>query len=247
MEEQKNRGFSKNKKLNFNSLRQDLLHVIYPNFCLICDFEMKHSPSAICPVCESELQYTHYEDYSSSSPLDELFWGRIHLEATYALLYFTEQNATRKILHQLKYKNRADLAQHMGEEIGRRILQMEVFNSVDALVPVPLHHKKEFIRGYNQAEELAKGIHSVTKFPLQTDILKRIVFTESQTKKGKLSRWENMQQKFSYESSPKHEFKHLAIIDDVVTTGSTIETCSRIIHEAYPNAKISIISLATAK
>jgi ComF family protein len=123
---------------------------------------------------------------------------------------------------------------------------MEAFKSVDALVPVPLHHKKEFIRGYNQAEELAKGIQAVTNIPLQTEILKRIVFTESQTKKGKLSRWENMQQKFAYDTSPKHDFKHIAIIDDVVTTGSTIETCSRMLMEAYPNAKISIISLATA-
>lgn len=241
-----NRDFGPKKKLNFNKLGSDLMHIIYPNFCLICDFEIQHSPAAICPICASELHYTNYENYTEASPLDELFWGRIPLQATFALLYFGEQNATRKLLHQLKYKNRADLAQHMGEEIGQRILQMEAFKTVDALVPVPLHHKKEFIRGYNQAEELAKGIQAVTNIPLQTEILKRIVFTESQTKKGKLSRWENMQQKFAYDTSPKHDFKHIAIIDDVVTTGSTIETCSRMLMEAYPNAKISIISLATA-
>lgn len=247
MKAQTNRDFSKKKKLNFNILGRDLMHIIYPNFCLICDFEIQHSAAAICPVCASEMHYTNYEHYTESSPLDELFWGRVPIQATFALLHFGEQNATRKLLHQLKYKNRADLAQHMGEEIGRKMQLMETLKSVDGLIPVPLHHKKEFIRGYNQAEELANGINKITQIPVYTDVLKRIVFTESQTKKGKLSRWENMQQKFAYESSPSYTFKHLAIIDDVVTTGSTIETCTRMLMEAFPETKISVVSLAIAR
>lgn len=231
----------------FNTFKSDLLHVMYPNFCLICDVETAHSPSAVCPVCENDLQYTHYEDYSEPTVLDQLFWGRVPIHQTYAMLQFEKENTTQAILHALKYKDRPDVARYFGERLGEKIKQQSRFADLEALIPVPLHPNKEFLRGYNQSRLLSEGIALALNIPIRSDLLKRIVFTESQTKKGKELRWENMQDRFESQAKGTVELKHVAVVDDVVTTGSTLETCVRRLQETLPDAKISVISLAMAK
>jgi len=242
-----------NATMKFNKWRQllsrpaaDLLHVLYPNFCMICDTETPHSKSAICPVCESDLQYTYFEDYPEATSLDRLFWGRVLIDHTYAMLYFEKTNDTQAILHALKYKDRPDVAIYFGELIGDRIRGHEKFRDLDALIPVPLHPKKEFLRGYNQSGMLANGIAEKTGVTVNKEVLKRVLFSESQTKKAKLSRWESIQNGFQGARTIK-EFKHVALVDDVVTTGSTVETCVQILREILPDSKVSVISLAVTK
>jgi competence protein ComFC len=133
----------------FNKWYRDLLHVIYPQQCLICQHEFNQYKLEICPICFSELSYTHFEDYPEASNLDKLFWGRVHLTATYALLRFKQQNSTQRILHELKYKNNPGLGKYFGQEMGVKMKVLDQFSDADALIPVPLHPKKEFIRGYN--------------------------------------------------------------------------------------------------
>ena len=163
------------------------------------------------------------------------------------MLQFEKENTTQPVLHALKYKDRPDVARYFGERLGEKIKQQARFSDLEALIPVPLHPKKEFLRGYNQSRLLAEGIASELKIPVRSDLLKRVVFTESQTKKGKESRWENMQNRFESQVKGASELKHVAVVDDVVTTGSTLETCVRRLQETLPNAKISIVSLAVAK
>lgn len=232
---------------NFNKWTRDLLHVLYPQNCLICKHEFNQSKLAICPVCSSELAYTYFEDYTEETNLDKLFWGRVQLEGTYALLRFKQQSSTQQILHELKYRNNPEIGKHFGKEIGMKLKHLAKFSDVDALIPVPLHPKKEFIRGYNQAEVICKGISESSGVSLRKDLLKRISFTESQTKKGKFSRWENMQNRFQIQGTKSAGLKHLLIVDDVVTTGSTLETCVRILREEFPEVKISIAVLAVAE
>lgn len=231
----------------FNRLKADLLQVLYPGFCLICDTEIQHAPGAVCPVCEQDLQYTHFEGYSDSTSLDQLFWGRIPVHRTYAMLYFQKQNETQRVLHALKYKDRPDVARYFGTKLGEKISKHPGFSDLEALIPVPLHPKKEFLRGYNQSRLLAEGITEQLAIPVRDDLLKRIAFTESQTKKNKISRWENMQNRFESGKQLVHPYKHIAIVDDVVTTGSTIETCVNLLKELLPETKISVISLAVAR
>lgn len=238
---------SLNFSSNFNKWTRDLLHVLYPQNCLICKHEFNQSKLAICPICASELAYTHFEDYTEATNLDKLFWGRVHLEGTYALLRFKQQSSTQQILHELKYKDNPEIGKHFGREIGTKLKSLARFSDVDALIPVPLHPKKEFIRGYNQAEVICKGIAESSGTRIRKDLLKRISFTESQTRKGKSSRWENMQNRFKIQGATNTELKHLLIVDDVVTTGSTLETCVRILREEFPKAKISIAVLAVAE
>jgi ComF family protein len=214
---------------------------------LICKNEFNQSKLAICPICSSELAYTHFEDYNEVTNLDKLFWGRVKLEGTYALLRFKQQSSTQHILHELKYKNNPEIGKHFGKEIGLKMKIIDKFSDMDALIPVPLHPKKEFIRGYNQAEIICKGIAESSGVALRKDLLKRISFTESQTRKGKSSRWDNMQNRFKLQGIKNRNLKHLVVVDDVVTTGSTLETCIRILREEFPQAKISVAVLAVAE
>lgn len=225
---------------------KDLMHLLYPDFCLVCRTEIPHAPSALCPVCEHDLHYTFFEDYTDPTALDQLFWGRVPVSATYALLYFEKDNDTQPVLHALKYRDRPDTARYFGERVGEKIARLNTFGNVQALVPVPLHHRKEFLRGYNQSKLLAEGIAAKTGIPVRDDLLRRAVFTESQTKKSKSSRWDNMQSRFTA-AKGSSSLKHVAIVDDVVTTGSTLETCIRKLREEHPELQVSIISLALAR
>jgi competence protein ComFC len=242
-----NREFMKKRTAFFNKWATDLMQVLYPNFCLICDTETPNTPGAICSVCEFELQYTYYEDYKESTALDQLFWGRIPVKETYSLLYFEKTNTTQSILHALKYKDRPDVAKYFGEKLGEKVRNLEKFSDLDALIPVPLHPEKEFLRGYNQSEVLARGIAEQLKIPVNNQLLKRVVFSESQTKKARDKRWDNMQGRFESRETETSRLKHIALVDDVVTTGATLETCVRLLLEIIPDCRISVISLAITR
>ncbi len=231
----------------FNKWMRDLLHVLYPQNCLICKHEFNQSRLAICPICISELSYTNFETYPEATNLDKLFWGRVHLSGTYALLRFKQQNSTQRVLHELKYNNNAEIGLHFGKELGTVLKQIPAFSDMDALIPVPLHPKKEFIRGYNQAEVICKGIAETSQVSLRKDLLKRTSFTESQTRKSRTSRWDNMQNRFMLRTRKEQDLQHLVVVDDVVTTGSTLESCVRILQNQFPQAKISIAVLAVAE
>ncbi len=231
----------------FNKWTRDLLHVLYPQNCLICKHEFNQSRLAICPICISELSYTNFETYPEATNLDKLFWGRVPLTGTYALLRFRQQNSTQRVLHELKYNNNMEIGLHFGKELGVILRQIPAFSDMDALVPVPLHPKKEFIRGYNQAEVICRGIAETSNVSLRKDLLKRTSFTESQTRKNRTSRWDNMQNRFMLRTVKAQDLQHLVVVDDVVTTGSTLETCVRILQKQFPKAKISIAVLAVAE
>jgi competence protein ComFC len=226
--------------------KADALHAVYPEFCLSCDSEMLRDAAAICPVCLSDLHFTYFEDYDEPTSLDKLFWGRLQLSATYAMLHFEEGTSTQSVLHSLKYKDRPDVAKYFGAMTGRRVAVMKAFADLDALVPVPLHPKKEFIRGYNQSEMIARGMAAELDLPIDGSLLRRVAFTESQTRKDKLSRWENMQNRFRGKETER-SYSHVAIVDDVITTGSTLEMCANELQTLLPECRISLISLAVAR
>lgn len=239
----------KNLPSKINNWVTDLLQLLYPNECLICHQETPFRNAAICPVCEQELPFTYFENYLEATVLDKIFWGRVNISSTYALIYFQKGKRAQQLLHSLKYKNRPDLANYFGGELGKKLLQIEGFKDVDALIPVPLHPKKQFKRGYNQSEELAKGIAEYVMVPIKTNLLKRAVHAESQTTLNKVTRWENIQERFRSGKARKiTELKHVVLVDDVVTTGATLETCVRLLREQLPDdCKISVVVLAMAK
>lgn len=241
----------KTTKLYFNFLFRNpfldgFLHLLFPSSCIICHSELLQTEKHCCSVCSSELAFTHYELAKEPTDLDQLFWGRIPVFATYSLLYYSKHNSSKALLHALKYKNRPDIGVFYGKMIGNKIKESMPLSSVDVLIPVPLHRKKKYLRGYNQSEQLANGVHLVWNKPVRTDIISRGKHTQSQTRLGRFKRWDNVEDLFFVKDSIS-EYKHVALIDDVVTTGSTLESIMHSILKISPEIKISVISLAVAK
>jgi ComF family protein len=227
--------------------KEDLLHLIYPNTCLICSCETTDKQIQVCHLCETSLHYTHFETFLGDTNLDKLFWGRKQLTATFALLYFEKENSTQTLLHAIKYGNNKRLAFEFGKRLGKKLTSLEKFNSLEALIPIPLHPKKLFLRGYNQSLLIANGISEHTNIPVIEKGIHRIKHSDSQTKKGRFKRWENVQQTFSIQTKVLRDYQHIAIVDDVVTTGATIESFIQELQTTLPNLKISVLTLALAK
>lgn len=194
----------------------------------------------ICLTCLYSLPRLAKQDYTDNRIMD-LFLGRVKLEKAFSWCMFEKQTSVQNILHHIKYKDKDYLARQMGEIIAREM--PDFFADIDAIVPVPLHKKKQKIRGYNQSEEIAKGVQSVVGLPIFSKLLSRTRFSETQTHKNKEERWKNTQGLFTLEPNEGFEGKHLLLIDDVLTTGSTAIACLEELQK-IPNVKLSFLSLA---
>ena len=194
----------------------------------------------ICLTCLYSLPRLAKQDYTDNRIMD-LFLGRVKLEKAFSWCMFEKQTSVQNILHHIKYKDKDYLARQMGEIVAREM--PDFFADIDAIVPVPLHKKKQKIRGYNQSEEIAKGVQSVVGLPIFSKLLSRTRFSETQTHKNKEERWKNTQGLFTLEPNEGFEGKHLLLIDDVLTTGSTAIACLEELQK-IPNVKLSFLSLA---
>lgn len=222
------------------------LHLLFPSSCVICSGELLKAEKMCCSVCFSELAYTHYEKAQEPTALDQLFWGRVPVSATYSLLYYEKNNNVKPLIHALKYKNRPDAGVFLGQLLGDQVRSNAGFSSVEVLIPVPIHQKKKYIRGYNQSEQLIKGMTSAWNIPVNMKVVSKSRHTESQTTFGRFRRWDNVEDLFYVEESIR-QYKHIALVDDVITTGATLESIMHSIRKISPGIKISVISLAVAK
>lgn len=174
-----------------------------------------------------------------------MFWGRIAISAGMGEFYFSKNSVIQNLIHELKYKGNRKAGLYLGNLIGKSLAGSNRFSDIDMLVPLPLFPKKEFRRGYNQAEVLSEGITQVFKKPLLTKNVTRIVHTETQTKKGRVERWENVEKSFAVKDAASLQGKHILLVDDVITTGATMEACGAEILK-IAGAKLSIATLAIA-
>lgn len=232
---------------SFYRLKKDVLAFLFPELCSVCEIRLPDGLNSICLACASDLHYTFFESYKESTLLDELFWGRVQLCSTFSLLYFAKGGSTQAIVHAIKYKNNQDLAINMGGRMGEKLLLKWKENRPDCILSVPLHPKKLNKRGYNQSELLAEGLSAYLNIPFYSAILARRKHSQTQTKKGKMERWDNVREIFEVKSAEEWKNKHLCIVDDVITTGATIEACVRVLQNEIEGCKISVISLAFAK
>ena len=223
---------------------QDLINIFFPKSCCCCGKTLLGTENQLCTDCALGLPLTGYSS-QLDNPVEKVFWGRVQIEAATALLSFSKKGSVQKILHSIKYKDNKEMAVFMGRQLGKVLAESHRFDDVDYLVPVPLHPKKFKKRGYNQSEEIAKGIASAFPKTLCTNILIRTEFTQTQTKKSRFSRWENVNDKFTITDKTFFEGKHVLIIDDVITTGATLESCANAVLQTN-NVKVSIAGLAFA-
>ncbi len=228
-------------KINFIN---DMRVIFFPDSCCCCGDALLSSEYQICTSCSLGLPFTDYSNMVKN-PVEKIFWGRVQIDSATALLSFSKKGSVQKILHSIKYKDNKELAVFMGRQLGSALAESHRFDNVDYLVPVPLHPKKRKKRGYNQSEEIAKGIAQKFDKPVVANVLIRTEFTQTQTKKHRFSRWENVSDKFALTDTDYFAGKHILIIDDVITTGATLESCAHAILQA-PNSKVSVAGLAFA-
>lgn len=217
-----------------------LLNLVFPKLCVCCGGVLMEGEENICLTCLYTLPRVVDKDYTNNKVMD-LFLGRIMLEKATAWLHFEKESKVQNILHHIKYKDKDNFARQMGEIMASEI--PDFFAEIDAIVPVPLHPKKEKMRGYNQSVEIAKGVQRVVGVPIFSQLLERTRFSETQTHKNKEERWQNTQGLFSLEANEGFEGKHILLIDDVLTTGSTAIACLKCL-EQIPNVRLSFLSLA---
>lgn len=225
----------------------DLLHLVFPRTCFVCKTELASHEKTCCSVCLEQLPYTHYEKMKGESPVDKLFWGRVQLEACFSLLHFEKDSPVQELLHRIKYGSDPQLALEMGKLIGRKVKEHKLLNDSCILLPVPVHHQKRFARGYNQSEMIALGISHVVDLPMEKKLVSKKKHTGSQTRKNRFLRWDNVAENFVVTGNPENSNSHYVIIDDVITTGATIESMILTLKENYPELRFSVISLAVTK
>lgn len=224
----------------------ELFHFIFPMYCASCQHELSGAERILCSDCSRKLSFSGYES-QDDNPVQRNLGGRIGSEKSAAIFEFRKQGVVQKLLHHLKYDHMPELGYFLGNLAGERI-RLTSFASVDFLVPVPIHRKKIKERGYNQSYLLCQGIADIVPKPILETLLLKNESGESQTKRKRLSRWENVKDGFhinpSQVGNTQLYHKHFLLVDDVITTGATLESCASRLLE-IPGARVSTLGIAT--
>lgn len=226
------------------SLWNDIWRLFFPQCCLICGRMLTEGEEHLCIQCLSKLPRTRL-NLQKDNDMEKNFWGKFPVVRAGAFLFYAKGGDVQKLLFALKYYGNSKLGHFMGRCIAREWQSSGFFEGVDAIVPVPLHRRKQRMRGYNQSRILAEGISSVTHIPLWDNLLVRSHFTETQTRKGRYERWINVADMFACTSPEALRGKHILLVDDVMTTGATLVACADAMAQ-IPNLRISVLTLAMA-
>ena len=224
---------------------QNLLSFFYPRLCLACGNAMYRHEEIICLECELHLPETGYHQ-QAENPLHQIFLGRVRIECVASLFFYRKGGGVQQLLYALKYKGKSEVGAHFGEYYGKLLKQSELFQKIDMIIPVPLHPKKLKKRGYNQSEIIAEGLSRGMGVPYYAQTIVRQEFTETQTKKSRISRWENVKDVFAVTDPLFLQNKNIMLCDDVLTTGATIEAVAQKII-SIEGVKLWVITLASAQ
>jgi ComF family protein len=226
------------------SLFHDFFALIYPNNCMACGNNLFKNEHIICTSCLFHLPKTDYHQ-NINNPVNQAFWGRTKIDAAAAFYYFTKAGKVQHLVHQLKYKGKKEVGIYIGEIYGKELITAPVFSNTEVIIPVPLHPKKEKKRGFNQSEVFALGLAKTMNISIDTKTLVRTYASETQTKKSRFKRWENVKEIFSLQHPEKLENKNILLVDDVITTGATIEACANLLN-TIKGVNVSVASIAVA-
>lgn len=222
-----------------------LLDLISPRVCVVCGKRLSAEQSVLCTTCHLHLPFTDFALHPTDNPMARLFWGQFHVEKACALFYYEPQSEVARILYSLKYHDRPDIGYHIGR-IAATHLGHDFFDHIDALVPVPLARERMRQRGYNQSEEIARGISELTGIPIYNKVVIRNLYQGSQTTKSLFERRHNVEGVFQLIDGGSIAHKHLLLIDDVVTTGSTVTACATELQKSQGTV-VSVFSLGFTK
>jgi ComF family protein len=229
------------------SLRQlwaGFTHLLYPELCVACGGDLPSSSTCFCFRCRAKLTPSDMYLVQENEFVDRL-WGRVNLMSGAAAYYFTRESPIRMAVHHLKYKNKPDIGLMIGREFGQKLKGSSLFNTIEAIVPVPLHPRKERLRGYNQSTVFAQGLAEAMDVPMLGKVLERRAFTQTQTAKKRMERFQNVGEVFAVVKPQAIAGKHLLLADDVLTTGATLEVCGQVLLDV-PGTKLSCATIAIA-
>ena len=223
----------------------DFLKLIYPVNCPGCGKSLARGEDLLCTVCRYELPVTNFHK-TSQNKLNQMFYGRMSIENAFTYLYYYKKGVVQSILHQLKYNGQPEIGEKLGEWFANDLLEVFSPPPWDIIIPIPLHRSREKKRGYNQSAFFASGLSKTLGIPWSKKVVVRIIKSETQTRKSKLERWENVKDIFRVTSKNEIKEKHVLLVDDVVTTGATLESCGKKLLE-MDAAKLSIATIAIAR
>jgi len=229
------------KKLNPLS---DFFNLMYPNLCIVCSENLLKNEHHLCITCLHGIPKTNFH-LIHDNPIEKRFWGKVPVFRGTAFFFFQKGSPFQKLLHCLKYKGNKEIGQVLGKYAATDLLDSPDFALVDVIIPVPLHPQKHKIRGYNQSEWIGKGLSEILDKPQDTSTLIRVMENTTQTKKSVFERYENTQGIFDLTDKTTLSGKHVLLVDDVLTTGSTLEACISALLETE-GIKISVFTLAVA-
>ena len=228
------------------TLWQDFLGLIYPRLCLACREPLVTGENHLCTGCRAELPYTDYHRLPpDQNPLGRRFWGKLPIRHALSYLRFVRHGRVQHLLHELKYQGQRDVGTALGQLYGAELHAAGIAADFDLIIPVPLHPRKLAKRGYNQAAAFATGLAEGLKVPASNTALRRTTNTKTQTKKNRTQRWENVATVFEVENPAHIIGRRILIVDDVLTTGATLEACGAVLLAAGA-AEVSIATIACA-
>ena len=223
----------------------DFISLAFPRICVCCGNALWKNEEILCRLCEYHLPMTHFHT-EADNPVTRLFWGRVQVEYAASFLYFNKGSKVQRMIHQLKYKGRQDIGRYLGHQYGCELAETASYKQPELIIPVPLHQKKEKQRGYNQSELFALGLSEVMKIPVGKKLLVREKATATQTRKARFERFRNVNAVFKIPNPEALNGKHVLLVDDVITTGATLEACALLLT-AIPGCKVSVASIAVAR
>jgi len=226
------------------SILDDFISLIYPRICMACGNDLFKHEHCICTFCSYHLPKTNFH-LEEENPVSRLFWGKANIHSAASFYYFNKGGKVQQLMHQLKYKGKKEIGIYIGNIYGKELSKASLFNTAECVIPVPMHPHKQKKRGYNQSEMIAIGLSRSMKIPVDTKTLVKTTKTETQTRKSRFSRWENVKEVFELKEYSHLENKHVLLVDDVITTGSTLESCILNLSKV-PGIKISVASMACA-
>ncbi|NDV15256.1 ComF family protein [Muricauda sp. TY007] len=220
----------------------EINNILLPRVCFGCNAQLFREERILCAVCRHDVPLTDY-NFLEENAVDRIFYGRIPIKKAASFVFFSKNGLIKNLLHWLKYKNQEQIGGFFGDWCGAQLKESGELGHIDAVVPVPLHPKKLKKRGYNQVALFARTIAENLGAEYCDDWLIKVKNIKTQTKKGRQSRWESSKDAFDLNASNSGKFKHVLLVDDVITTGATIESCAQTLLQ-QKNIEVSVLSMA---
>jgi ComF family protein len=226
-------------------LFSDFTSLFFPEYCLGCSSGLVKGEEILCTRCILDLPRTGYQ-FDAENPVKEKFVGRLPIKHATAFLKFRKTGIVQHLLHQLKYNNHPEVGRRLGQFFGKEIKDIGLANEFDIIIPMPLHSMRQMKRGYNQSAMFAEGLMNSLGVPFNAAAVVRQVNTSTQTRKNKTERWENVNKAFSIKDTAIIKNKRVLLVDDIITTGASIEACGQELHN-HGCKELSIACIAEAQ